>query len=142
MKKAYGFTLIELMVVIIIIAILAAIALPSYSQYITKAKTKNASADLITLSVVLEGLYQRSLKYPIPITNPTTTTAETKTFAAGWQPTESETFDYTVNMTESSYALTATGKTGSRNAGCTLSLDNTNTRTISGAMGCGGVNSW
>lgn len=143
-KFKSGFTLIELMVTVVIIAILAAIAMPMYSNYITKAKARNAGADLVTLSLVLESLYQRNLTYTTPTPNPTTTTAQTQTHASAWQPAESETFEYTMEVkdidSKKGYVLTATGK--GRNAGCTLTLNSKNVRSIPATSGCGGLTSW
>ncbi len=140
-----GFTLLELMVAVIILAILAAIAMPMYSNYITKAKARSAQSDLVALSVVMESLYQRNLSYAAPTTNPTTTNAQTQNHAKGWQPAAADTFKYTVEIkdidSKPGYELIATGE--GRNAGCVLTFRSNNYKNIAETSnGCGGLSSW
>jgi type IV pilus assembly protein PilE len=50
MKKHKGFTLIELMVTVVIVAILASIAIPSYSAYVLRSNRRAAQATMMEIS--------------------------------------------------------------------------------------------
>lgn len=53
-RNARGFTLIELMITVAVIAILAAVAIPSYSEHVRKSRRAQAKADLVELAQQLE----------------------------------------------------------------------------------------
>lgn len=61
--KQLGFTLMELMVVVVIVGILTAIAVPSYSSHRTKASRQSAQAELIQLAAIQEKTYLNSNSY-------------------------------------------------------------------------------
>ncbi|MFC6166812.1 type IV pilin protein [Acinetobacter terrestris] len=140
-KFESGFTLIELMVTVVILGILAAIAMPMYSNYITKAKARNAQSDLVALSLVIESLYQRNLKYIASTADDQDVSAylTANRMTGIWQPA-ADTFDYKITATTSTYTLKAIGR--ERNANCDLTLDNKNERTFVKTSGCGGLTSW
>jgi type IV pilus assembly protein PilE len=62
-RTQQGFNLIELMVTVAIIAILAAIAVPNYTDYITRGKLVEASAGLSDARVKMEQYFQDNRAY-------------------------------------------------------------------------------
>jgi type IV pilus assembly protein PilE len=63
MNRPRGFTLIELMIVVGIIAILAAIAIPSYSDYIRRSRITEAVSVLSGMRVKMEQYFQDNRTY-------------------------------------------------------------------------------
>jgi len=75
LKKEKGFTLIELMIVVAIIGILAAIAIPQFSSYRTKAFNGSAEADLRNAMTSEEAAYADTQAYvPVSLVGTTSTT--------------------------------------------------------------------
>ena len=62
-RKQQGFTLVELIVTVAIVGILAAIALPSYQNSITKSRRKAAAGCLMEAAQYMERVYTTNLRY-------------------------------------------------------------------------------
>jgi type IV pilus assembly protein PilE len=62
-KSVKGFTLIELMIAVTVMAILVAIAVPTYNNYIIKSRRSDAKASLVTIAQLQETYFADNNKY-------------------------------------------------------------------------------
>lgn len=63
-RNRKGFTLIELLIVVAIIGILAAVAIPQFSSYRAKAYNSAANSDLKNLKTGMEAFMADNQEYP------------------------------------------------------------------------------
>lgn len=95
MKMQKGFTLIELMIVIVIIAILSAYAIPAYNEYVKRGKLVEGTSILSQERSRMEQFYSDAIPH-------------TYVGAAAHAPTTNFTYGFTV-QTAAAFTATATG---------------------------------
>ena len=98
MRKSEGFTLIELMIVVAIIGILAAIAIPNFMTYQCKSKQSEAKTNLGGIGTAEEGYFAEYDEY------------STTTTLIGWKPKGNTRYTYSIDAGTTTFIATATGQ--------------------------------
>ena len=143
-SKQQGFTLIEMMIVVAIIGVLAAIAYPSYQQYVIKTKRTDMMTEMQNIASEIESRKLAQGSY-------STISAGVKTdFATAYPRQGTQLYDVTINpihltppnnILTNKWIITATPKIGSQMANDgKLSLNYQNIKC--GDAICGSGNSW
>lgn len=118
LHRMNGFNLIELMVVVAIIGILAAIAMPSYKNYVVRGARAAAQTELLEMASLQEKVYLNSSAYTADITaayNGTTTGGLGRT--SGRTPDGKYDLSFDITVPSQTYILTATPVVGSTQEG-------------------------
>jgi type IV pilus assembly protein PilE len=122
-RNQRGFTLIEIMIVVAIVAILAAIAIPSYQDYVTRSRIVEATSGLADARNKMEQFFQDNRTYPTGCVVQPAVPAATEV-----QVTSLQNFDLTCgNLGANTYTVTAAGK--GTMTGFTYTIDQQNVRT-------------
>lgn len=121
MRSAMGFTLIELMITVAVIAILSAIALPSYTDYVRRGKLAEATSSLSDLRLRAEKYFADNRTYQ----NAGATDAGFNETING-----ARYFTYScTSATASTFTCTATGVANEGMGGFAYGVNESNTRT-------------
>jgi type IV pilus assembly protein PilE len=120
-----GFTLIEMLITVAVVAILAAVALPNYTDYVRRSKIVEATSGLSDMRVRLEQYFLDSRQYPATCVAPAAGPAPaTKIYL----PASSKFFTVTCALTATTYTVTATGKAAAGMSGFVYTVDQANNR--------------
>lgn len=125
LRTRAGFTMIELMVVVIIVGVLAAIAVPIYGKYVKNARVSEATGRLADLLTASKAYAQENESDGDPATANWPTSAAAVGFLG--DATNTQNFSYTVaGVNNGQLTLTGTGIAGQKMAGVIVTLTVTN----------------
>lgn len=119
-----GFTLIELMIVVAIIGILAAVALPAYQNYVLRGKLAEAYSQLASLQLKMEQYYQDNRTYGTGVKGASTCGIPDVLAAGGTV----KYFNYTTACQDQSFTAYADGITAAGTGGFEFTVDSTGTK--------------
>jgi len=114
-KNKKGFTLIELMIVVAIIGILAAIAIPNFIRFQLKSKSSEGKVNLAAIRTAEESYMAEFGNYVASAANPATAATTSKVAfdtgggfeTLGWAPEGNVYFQYAVGVDVEDFAATA-----------------------------------
>jgi type IV pilus assembly protein PilA len=103
-RRNEGFTLVEILIIIVIIGLLAVIAIPQFISYRSRAIDAQLKSDLRNAAVAVESYFAKWSSYPASV-------AQIQGY--GFEPTDGVTLTITV-VTPNSYSITATKPGGTQ----------------------------
>jgi len=118
-QHSRGFTLIEVMIVVAIIAILASIGVPAYSDYVRRGQLPEAFSALADFRMKMEQYYQDNRNYGSGATCANDATANTWN---GFASTSHFRYECVAADSAQSYTITAIGNSGQA-VGHTFTVD-------------------
>ena len=107
MNRKRGFTLIELIIVIVIVGILAVVAIPRFFANIEKARKAEAVSTMSAIREVLQGYYALNNAYPAAGTFPITVVIDGETVSTLTRPSSPNfVFNYTATAVSATHSAT------------------------------------
>ena len=134
-----GFTLIEVMVTVAIVGILAAIALPNYSEFVTRGKLLEAHTKLADLNGKQVNYWSNNNSY---VSTGTTCGVEALGVTTSYNADSNRAFDMTCNGTAATYTITATGRAAKAMGSFVLTVNQANAKTSTGPSGWTSASCW
>ena len=122
-RRSRGFTLIELMIVLVVVSVLVAVAYPNYTEYTRRAVLTEAANMLIKSKMAMDQYYLNYRNY-----------SKAGNSDGPCTPRSGQSFTVTCAVSQFNYTFVATGKAGTQAEGFTYTINQADERTMSSTL--------